>query len=65
MDKECQLREPVRSLCRLALAETQLQAGMVVAALDIGIGGEFLNKPHERGAIVEILHTLEVEHDGL
>jgi len=59
---ECQLRESVKILCGLALADKQFQAGMVIAALGISIGGEFFDKPQERRAIVEFLNTLEAEH---
>ncbi|XPT00061.1 hypothetical protein M3J09_009223 [Ascochyta lentis] len=59
---ERQLRESIKVLCGLALADKRFQAGMTVAAIGISIGGEFFDNVREQGAIVGFLKTLEEEH---
>jgi hypothetical protein len=59
---ENQLRESIKVLCGLALANKHFQAGMTTAAIGISIGGEFFKDAHERQAIVRFLSILEEEH---
>ena len=59
---EHQLRESIKTLCGLALADKHFQAGMTTAAIGISIGGEFFDKVEEQRAIVQFLQTLEEEH---
>ena len=59
---EHQLRESIKTLCGLALADKCFQAAMTTAAVGISIGGEFFDKAQEQRAVIDFLKTLEEEH---
>ncbi|KAF2626380.1 hypothetical protein BU25DRAFT_343956, partial [Macroventuria anomochaeta] len=59
---EHQLRESIKVLCGLALADKHFQGGMTTAAVGISISGELFDKVQDQRAIVQFLRTLEDEH---
>lgn len=57
-----QLRESIKVLCGLALADKCFLGGMSTAAVGISIGGELFDKIQEQQAIIDFLGILEEEH---